>query len=115
MTVRLPTHSIVLSSQSLTTTAISVSRYTESLYNDTVCEAELMYEAEKYYANILNLYSPMVTKKIQQILGMNLPLAMICPSHGVIWKNNPTQIVEKYLAWANAYQENQVTLIYDTM
>ena len=88
---------------------------TESLYNDTVCEAELMYDAEKYYANILNLYSPMVTKKIQQILGMNLPLAMICPSHGVIWKNNPTQIVEKYLAWANAYQENQVTLIYDTM
>ena len=88
---------------------------TESLYNDTVCEAELMYEAEKYYANILNLYSPMVTKKIQQILAMNLPLTMICPSHGVIWKNNPAQIVEKYLAWANAYQENQVTLIYDTM
>ena len=88
---------------------------TESLYNDTVCEAELMYEAEKYYANILNLYSPMVTKKIQQILSMQLPLAMICPSHGVIWKNRPEQIVEKYLAWANAYQENQVTLVYDTM
>ena len=88
---------------------------TESLYNDTVCEAELMYEAEKYYANILNLYSPMVTKKIQQILSMQLPLAMICPSHGVIWKNRPEQIVEKYLAWADAYQENQVTIVYDTM
>ena len=88
---------------------------TESLYNDAVCEAELMYEAEKYYANILNLYSPMVTKKIQQILSMQLPLAMICPSHGVIWKNRPEQIVEKYLAWANAYQENQVALVYDTM
>ena len=74
-----------------------------------------MYEAEKYYANILNLYSPMVTKKIQQILAMNLPLSMICPSHGVIWKDNPAQIVEKYLAWANAYQENQVTIVYDTM
>ena len=88
---------------------------TESLYNDAVCEAELMYEAEKYYANILNLYSPMVTKKIQQILSMQLPLAMICPSHGVIWKDNPSQIVEKYLAWADAYQENQVTIVYDTM
>ena len=88
---------------------------TESLFNDTVEQAALMYEAEKYYANILNLYSPMVTKKIQQILSMQLPLAMICPSHGVIWKNRPEQIVEKYLAWANAYQENQVTLVYDTM
>ncbi len=88
---------------------------TESLYNDAVCRAELMYEAEKYYANILNPFSPMVTKKIRQILEMNLPLAMICPSHGVIWKDNPVQIVEKYLTWAGAYQENQVTVVYDTM
>ena len=88
---------------------------TESLFNETVEQAALMHEAEKYYANILNLYSPMVTKKIQQILAMNLPLSMICPSHGVIWKDNPAQIVEKYLAWAEAYQENQVTIVYDTM
>lgn len=88
---------------------------TESLYNDKVCQSELMYEAEKYYTNILNLYSPMITKKIQQILAMNLPVAMICPSHGVIWKENPMQIVEKYQAWANAYQEDQVTIVYDTM
>lgn len=88
---------------------------TESLYNDKVCEAELIYEAEKYYCNILNLYSPMVLKKIQQILAMNLPITLICPSHGVIWKDNPMQIVERYQQWANAYQENQVTIVYDTM
>lgn len=88
---------------------------TESLYNDAVNQAALMYEAEKYYANILNLYSSMVTKKIQQILAMQLPIAMICPSHGVIWKHQPTQIVEQYLKWANAYQEDQVTIVYDTM
>ena len=88
---------------------------TESLYNDAVCQAELMYEAEKYYANILNPFSPLVMKKVQQIVAMQLPLAMICPSHGVIWKDNPAQIVEQYLAWANSYQENQVTVVYDTM
>ncbi len=88
---------------------------TESLYNSAVCEAELMYEAEKYYANILSPFSALVTKKIQQILSMQLPMTMICPSHGVIWKNNPMQIVEKYQLWANAYQENQVTIVYDTM
>ncbi|MBO7610474.1 MAG: anaerobic nitric oxide reductase flavorubredoxin [Muribaculaceae bacterium] len=88
---------------------------TESLFNDAVCEVEVMQEAEKYYANILNTYSMMVTKKVQQILAMNLTIDMICPSHGVIWKNNPTQIVEKYLQWADAYQLNQVTIAYDTM
>ena len=88
---------------------------TESLYNDTVCEADVIYEAEKYYCNILNPYSPLALKKIQLIKEMNLNIALICPSHGVIWKNNPMQIVEKYQLWANAYQENQVTIVYDTM
>ncbi len=87
----------------------------ESLYNNTVNQADLMYEAEKYYANILNLYSPLVKKKIEQILAMNLPVDMICPSHGIIWKENPMQIVEKYIQWSNAYQENQITIAYDTM
>ena len=87
----------------------------ESLFNDSVDQGELFYEAEKYFVNILNLYSPMVTKKVQQLLSMNVPIDMICPSHGVIWKDRPMQIVEKYQAWANAYQEDQVTIVYDTM
>jgi flavorubredoxin len=40
---------------------------------------------------------------------------MICPSHGVLWRDNPMQIVEKYLQWAENYQEDQITLLYDTM
>jgi flavorubredoxin len=40
---------------------------------------------------------------------------MIATSHGVIWRDNPVQIVEKYLKWADAYQEDQITLVYDTM
>ncbi len=87
----------------------------ELMFNDKVDQAELYQEALKYYANILTPFSPLVTKKIEQILGFNLPVNMICPSHGVIWRDNPTQIVHKYLEWANAYQEDQVTLVYDTM
>jgi flavorubredoxin len=88
---------------------------TESMYNDTVDTSELYAEALKYYANILTPFSGFVAKKIKEILAMNLPVDMICPSHGVIWKNNPAQIVEQYLKWADNYQENQITLIYDTM
>lgn len=40
---------------------------------------------------------------------------MIATSHGVIWRDNPIQIVEKYAAWADDYQENQITIIHDTM
>lgn len=88
---------------------------TESLYNDAVDEAELFAEALKYYANILTPFSPLVMKKIKEVLALNLPVDMICTSHGVIWKDNPVQIIENYLKWADNYQENQVTLVYDTM
>lgn len=88
---------------------------TESLYNDLVDQSELYAEALKYYANILTPFSALVTKKINEVLALNLPVDLICTSHGVIWKENPAQIIEKYLEWANNYQENQITLIYDTM
>lgn len=87
----------------------------EHLYADQVDQSQLYEEALKYYANILAPFSMMVTKKIQEILSMNLPISMICPSHGLIWRENPKQIVEKYLEWADKYQENQITIIYDTM
>ena len=87
----------------------------EFMYNDLVDQAELYQEAIKYYANILTPFSPLVVKKIHEVLGFNVPVSMICTSHGVIWRDNPTQIVEQYLKWADKYQEHQVTLIYDTM
>ncbi len=87
----------------------------ELMYNDLVDQAELYQEAIKYYANILTPFSMLVTKKIEEVLSFNLPLNMIATSHGIIWRENPAQIVLKYLDWAKAYQENQITLVYDTM
>ncbi|MCD4713055.1 MAG: anaerobic nitric oxide reductase flavorubredoxin [Clostridiales bacterium] len=87
----------------------------EFMYNDLVDQAELYQEAIKYYANILTPFSPLVVKKIHEVLGFGVPVKMVCPSHGIMWRDNPTQIVEQYLKWADNYQEHQVTLIYDTM
>ena len=88
---------------------------TETLYNDKVDECELNAEALKYYANILTPFSNLVTRKIKEVLALELPVNLICTSHGVIWKEDPLQIVHQYLEWADAYQENQITIVYDTM
>ncbi len=88
---------------------------TESLYNDAVDNAELYAEAIKYYANILTPFSPLVIKKINEVLSFGLPVDMICPSHGVIWKDDPTQIVRQYLVWADSYKENRISIVYDSM
>ena len=87
----------------------------EELFNDKADQCLLMKEAMKYYANILNPFSPFVSKKIEEILEMNIPIDIIAPSHGAIWRDNPLQIVKKYTQWAKEYQEDQITIIYDTM
>lgn len=87
----------------------------ELMYNDLVDQAELYQEAIKYYANILTPFSKLVEKKIEEVVALNVPVNMICPSHGIMWRDNPLQIVTKYMEWAKDYQENQVTLLYDSM
>jgi len=86
-----------------------------SLFNDEVDTCELFEEAIKYYANILTPFSPLIKKKIEEILSLNLPIEMIAPSHGVIWRTNPTQIIDKYYEWAQDYNEGHAVIIYETM
>lgn len=87
----------------------------QSLFNDEVDECELYQEAIKYYANILTPFSPLIKKKVEQIKALNLPLDMIAPSHGVIWRKDAAQIIEKYYEWSQEYNEGNVVIIYDTM
>jgi flavorubredoxin len=87
----------------------------EAMYNDLVDQSVLYREAEKYYANILAPLSKLVEAKINEVLAMNIPIDMICPSHGVIWRDNPVQIISQYMRWAQNYRENQITVVYDTM
>ncbi len=87
----------------------------EELFNDKADQCLLYKEAIKYYTNILNPFSALVAKKLEEIIGFNLQIDIIAPSHGAIWRERPQQIIEKYAQWAEAYQENQVTVVYDTM
>ena len=85
------------------------------LYNDQVDQGELFQEAIKYYANILTPFSRQARAKIKEVLDLNLPIEMIAPSHGIIWRDNPLQIVYKYQQWAGDYSEGTAVVLYDSM
>jgi flavorubredoxin len=84
-------------------------------FNDEVDQEELYEEALKYYANILTPFSPLVSKKIDEVVGLGVPVDMIAPSHGVIWRRDPLQIVTKYKQWAAQTPERTAVILYDTM
>ena len=87
----------------------------EMLYDDMDDISKLLHEAEKYYTNIITPFSTFVTKKLAEVQGMNLKINLVAPSHGIIWRENIGLIMDLYAKWANNYQEDQITLIYDTM
>jgi anaerobic nitric oxide reductase flavorubredoxin len=84
-------------------------------FNDQVDQEELFQEAIKYYANILTPFSNLVLKKIEEFVALNLPVSMIAPSHGIIWRRDPLQIVKKYQEWASQTPEKSAVILYDTM
>ena len=84
-------------------------------FNDQVNQEELYEEAIKYYANILTPFSNLVIRKIDEVFSLKLPVEMIAPSHGVIWRKDPLQIVKKYQEWAAQIPEKTAVVLYDTM
>jgi len=88
---------------------------TSERFDDEVDQDVLMYECTKYYANILTLYSPVVKKLIAKLQEMNLPIRMIAPDHGVIWRGNPGKIMDAYSRWCVHEGRGNALIIYDTM
>jgi flavorubredoxin len=73
-------------------------------------------EALRYYANIVAKFSRMVTRAIEKLA--NVPIEIVAPSHGLIWRRDPGRIVELYRRWASyatGPAEPGVTLVYASM
>ncbi len=84
-------------------------------FDDEVNNSLIMEEASRYYANILYPLSNLVLKKLKEVEALDIPISMIAPSHGVIWRENPGQIIEAYLRWASGEWLPRAVVVYDTM
>ncbi|MFA6350213.1 MAG: flavodoxin domain-containing protein [Candidatus Omnitrophota bacterium] len=88
---------------------------TSQRFDDEVSDCELMDEAEKYYGNILWPLSSVILRKIEDIQKMNIPISMIAPSHGIIWRKDPLKIINAYISWAKNTVKPKVVVVYETM
>lgn len=73
-------------------------------------------ESLRYYVNIVAKFSPMVIKAIDKL--SSLALNLVAPSHGLIWRKDPSLIINLYRQWANYAQtggEKGVALVYGSM
>ena len=84
-------------------------------FEDEVDSCGLMDEAKKYYANILWPLGGLIQRKIEDVVKMGVPIKMIAPSHGVIWRKDPGKIINSYLGWAKGETKPKVVIVYETM
>jgi anaerobic nitric oxide reductase flavorubredoxin len=73
-------------------------------------------EALRYYVNILASFSPRVLSAIDKL--KDVPISVIAPSHGLVWRKDAARIVNLYRRWAECAQgicEPGVTLVYASM
>ncbi len=84
-------------------------------FDDQVDRHVLFEEAAKYYANILMPFGSLIEKKIGEVTDLGLDIDIICPSHGIVWRDNPGQIIQQYLDWATGKDADKILVIYDTM
>ena len=85
------------------------------MWADTVARDVLLYEAAKYYANIILPFSPMVSKTVAKLRGLNLPLKVIAPDHGPLYRKDLGWIVDLYAEWAAQKPTAKAIVVYDTM
>jgi len=88
-----------------------------SIFDDT-CADLAYYEAQalRYFTNIVAAFSKSVLSAISKFEGM--PIEIVAPSHGLVWRKDPGRIIALYQRWSEYYNtpaEVGVTALLGTM
>ncbi|HEY3376387.1 MAG TPA: FprA family A-type flavoprotein [Armatimonadota bacterium] len=88
---------------------------TAERFDDEIDPQILEEEAGRYFANILLPYSALITKLLEKVGGMQLPLQLIAPDHGPLWRGDLARILRLYGEWAEQKPTKKAVIVYDTM
>ncbi len=84
-------------------------------FADEVDDAVLEYESATYYANILLPYSQLIVGLLDKVEKSGIPIDIIAPDHGPVWRKDLGRILSRYRKWALQKPENKAVVLYHTM
>ena len=77
-------------------------------------ETEWLDDARRYYTNIVGKYGPQVQALLKK--AATLDIAMVCPLHGPIWRENIAWYIDKYDKWSSyTPEEKAVVIVYGSI
>ncbi len=82
--------------------------------DETDFDREYLDEARRYYSNIVGKYGSSVQKALAKL--KDVPIDMICPLHGPIWRADLGYILGKYGLWSTYEPEEKgVAVLYTSV
>jgi anaerobic nitric oxide reductase flavorubredoxin len=79
--------------------------------------AEFERESLRYYANIVASFSTFVDRAIQKISALSIKV--VAPSHGIVWRKDPLEIVKRYSRYARyaggLTAEKEICVVWGSM
>ena len=76
------------------------------------------YEAfvRKYIATVIGHYRSFITRAVEKLENLNVKPEIIAPGHGLVWKKDPSRIINDYIKWAEASPEKgKALIVYSSM
>ncbi len=73
-------------------------------------------ESLRYYANIVSSFSLFVKRAIDRLA--TLDIKVVAPSHGIVWRQDPAEIIERYRRYAGYLEgprEKEVAIVWGSM
>lgn len=72
-------------------------------------------EIRRYYSNIVGKYGAMVQKALKKLETAAIDIQVIAPTHGPVWRTNPSCIIDYYDRWSKSETEEGVVIVYGSM
>lgn len=97
----------------------SFGKVEKASFDDELTEEDLVFyekEAVRYYANIIGSFSMFVTKAVEKC--RTLPIKVIAPGHGIMWRGNPDRVIDDYARYAQYHKgvaKEEITIIWGSM
>ncbi|MEN8905008.1 MAG: FprA family A-type flavoprotein [Clostridiales bacterium] len=97
----------------------SFGRVKDNLYDNMLSSEQIDFyekEAVRYYSNIVASFSIPVKKSIEKCRA--LPIKIVAPGHGIVWRENPQKIIndyERYYSYQKGPAKKEITLIWGSM
>jgi len=72
-------------------------------------------EIRRYYSNIVAKYGAMVQKALKKLAAAQIQIKVVAPTHGPVWRSNPSSIINYYDRWSKGEAEEGVVIVYGSM